>query len=275
MGDRDIGVVFSVGDFLGGTNPVTGSILANAVAAVVGMAEHGARITLDPGKRTIAVTALGNTEPAASRAVESLKAGGFQVVAFHASGAGGSAMEDLIAEGLIHGVLDLTPHELTEEVVGAGAYQPVNPGRLTAAGKKGIPQVVSTGGLEYLCFGPRESIPIRLRNRKTYMHNPYNANVKVSRKEMAAVGRVMAERLNAAAGPTAVMIPLQGWSVYGAPGGVLHDGTGNRMLVKALREHLKKEIQLTEIDAHVNDGPFVDACVNKLITYMEKELKTP
>ena len=275
VGDRDIGVVFSVGDFLGGTNPVTGSILANAVAAVVGMAEHGARITLDPGKRTIAVTALGNTEPAASRAVESLKAGGFQVVAFHASGAGGSAMEDLIAEGLIHGVLDLTPHELTEEVVGAGAYQPVNPGRLTAAGKKGIPQVVSTGGLEYLCFGPRESIPIRLRNRKTYMHNPYNANVKVSRKEMAAVGRVMAERLNAAAGPTAVMIPLRGWSVYGAPGGVLHDGTGNRMLVKALREHLKKEIQLTELDAHVNDGPFVDACVNKLITYMEKELKTP
>ena len=140
VGDRDIGIVFSVGDFLGGTNPVTGPILANAVAAVVGMAEHGARITVKPGERTIAVTALGNTEPAASRAVKTLRERGFEAVAFHASGAGGSAMEDLIAEGLIHGVLDLTPHELTEEVVGAGAYQPVNPGRLTAAGRKASPR---------------------------------------------------------------------------------------------------------------------------------------
>ncbi|MBE0558811.1 MAG: Tm-1-like ATP-binding domain-containing protein, partial [Proteobacteria bacterium] len=136
-------------------------------------------------------------------------------------------------------------------------------------------QVVSTGGLEYLCFGPPESIPIRLRKRKTYMHNPYNANVKVSRSEMAEVGRVMAGRLNTASGPTTVMVPLKGWSVYGAPGGVLHDGTGNRILLTALREHLKKGIQLTEIDAHINDPAFTDACVDQLVSYMEKEPKTP
>jgi uncharacterized protein (UPF0261 family) len=238
------------------------------------MADHGMRIAVKPGERTIAVTALGNTEPAASRAVKLLKERGFQAVAFHASGAGGSAMEDLIDAGLIQGVFDLTPHELTEEVVGAGAYQPVNPCRLTAAGKKGIPQVVSTGGLEYLCFGPRESIPIRLRKRKTYMHNPYNANVKVARKEMAAVGREMAGRLNTAVGPTAIMVPLKGWSVYGAPGGVLYDGAGNRILLAALREHLKEGIRLKEIDAHINDPAFVDACVDQLISYMEKERKT-
>jgi uncharacterized protein (UPF0261 family) len=277
VGDRDIVMVFSVGDFLGGVNPVTGPILANAVAAVVGMAEHGARIKVEPGKKTVAVTALGNTEPGASRAVKTLKERGFEAVAFHASGAGGSAMEDLIAEGLIHGVLDLTPHELAEEVVGAGAYRPLNPGRLTTAGRKGIPQVISTGGLEYLCFGPRESIPPGLRKRKIVMHNPYNANVKVTRNEMARVGGVMAERLNTATGPTAVFIPLKGWSIYGAPGGVLYDETGNQMLLKALKTRLRKDIPLREIDAHINDGPFVDACVNQLITYMEeeKELKTP
>jgi uncharacterized protein (UPF0261 family) len=275
VGDRDIGVVFSVGDFLGGTNPVTGPILANAVAAVVGMAEHGTRITVKPEERTVAVTALGNTEPAASRAVKTLRERGFQAVAFHASGAGGSAMEDLIEAGLIQGVFDLTPHELAEEVVGAGAYQPVNPGRLTTAGKKGIPQVVSTGGLEYLCFGPRESIPLRLRKRKTYMHNPYNANVKLSRREMAQVGRVMAERLNAATGPAAVLIPLKGWSVYGAPGGVLYDEEGNRMLLKAIKGHLRNEIELKEMDVHINDAIFVDACVERLVSYMEKERTTP
>ena len=81
----------------------------------------------------------------------------------------------------------------------------------------------------------------------------------------------MAERLNTATGPTAVMIPLKGWSVYGAPGGVLYDGAGNRVLLKALRDHLKEGIQLKEIDAHINDAVFVDACVDQLITYMEEE----
>ncbi|MHB8909477.1 MAG: Tm-1-like ATP-binding domain-containing protein [Syntrophales bacterium] len=270
IGDRDIAITFSVADFLGGLNPVTASILTNAAAAVVGMAEHGRGIVREPGQRTIALTALGNTEPAASRAVTALRAKGFEVIPFHASGAGGSAMEGLIAEGLIHGVLDLTPHELAEEVVGAGAYQPVNPGRLKMAGSRGIPQVVSTGGLEYLCFGPRESIPLRLRRRKTVMHNPMNANVKLSRREMTAVGGVMAERLNASTGPAAVLIPLKGWSVYGAPGGVLYDGAGNRLLQKALRDHLRKDIEITEIDAHINDARFVDACVDKLVTFMEK-----
>ena len=270
VGDRDIAMVFSVGDFLGGANPVTGPILANAAAAVVGMAAHGRRIAAEPGKRTVAVTALGNTEPGARRAVETFKKRGFEAVAFHASGAGGSAMEDLIAAGMIDGVFDLTPHELAEEVAGAGIYQPVNPGRLTAAGKKGIPQVISTGGLEYLCFGPRESIPRELRKRKMVMHNPYNANVKLSRSEMARVGGVMAERLNAAKGPTAVLIPLKGWSVYGAPGGVLYDGAGNHIFLKTLKDRLRKDIDLRKIDAHINDDRFVDACVNQLISYMEE-----
>ena len=103
------------------------------------------------------------------------------------------------------------------------------------------------------------------------MHNPYNATVKVSRSEMAVVGGVMAERLNAAVGPTAVLIPLKGWSVYGAPGGVLYDGEGNRMFLKALKDRLRKGIELREIDAHINDDIFVDACVNQLITYLEEK----
>ncbi len=180
-------------------------------------------------------------------------------------------LDHLLTSVARHGVFDLTPHELTEEVLGAGAYQPVNPGRLTTAGLRGIPQVVATGGLEYLCFGPRESIPTKFRKRKITMHNPFNANLKVSRSEMAEVGGAMAERLNAAVGPTAVLIPSRGWSVYGAPGGVLHDGAGNRILLKALKTRLREDIPFREIDAHINDGTFVDACVNQLITYMEEK----
>ncbi len=55
-------------------------------------------------------------------------------------------MEELVEEGIVDGVLDLTPHELTEEVVGAGAYLPVKPGRLKAAGAKAIPAGDLHGG---------------------------------------------------------------------------------------------------------------------------------
>jgi len=273
VGHKDIGVVFSVGDFLGGPNPITREVLGNAASAVAGMVEHcteGARVKIEPGKRIVAVTALGNTEPAASLAVKQLHENGFQVVPFHASGAGGSAMEELIEQGTIHGVLDLTPHELTEEVVGAGAYIPVTPGRLKAAGAKGIPQVVSTGGMEYLCFGPRESVPLKLRKRRIYMHNPLNANVKVSRKEMALVGRTMAERLNEARGPTAVLIPLRGWSIYGARGGPLYDEAGYTNFLKALKNHLRPDIGLEEVNAHINDAFFADRCVKQFVEFMSK-----
>jgi uncharacterized protein (UPF0261 family) len=278
VGHKDIGVVFSVGDFLGGPNPVTRSVLANAVFAMMGMVEQGkrgARVKIEPGERTIAVTALGNTEPAVSLAVKQLREKGFQVIPFHASGAGGSAMEELIHQGIIHGVLDLTPHELTEEVVGAGAYIPVKPGRLRAAGAKGIPQVVSTGGMEYLCFGPKESIPSRLRKRKIYMHNPLNANVKVSRNEMAQVGKTMAERLNEARGMTAVLIPLRGWSIYGAKGGPLYDGAGYKIFQEALKNDLKAHIRLEEVDAHINDSLFVERCVKQLVLFMTENKDLP
>jgi len=273
VGYKDIGVVFSVGDFLGGPNPITRSVLENAVCAIMGMVEYGrgvARGKLEPGDRTIAVTTLGNTEPAATLAVKQLHEKGFQVIPFHASGAGGSAMEELIEQGIIHGVLDLTPHELTEEVVGAGAYIPVRPGRLRAAGAKGIPQVVSTGGMEYLCFGPKESIPLRLRKRKIYMHNPLNANVSVSRNEMAQVGVAMAERLNEARGMTAVLIPLRGWSIYGARGGPLHDEVRYKIFLEALKNHLGSQIRLEEVDAHINDALFADRCVKQLVEFMNE-----
>jgi uncharacterized protein (UPF0261 family) len=270
IGNKDIVIVFSVADLIGGPNPVTRSILSNAVGALLGMVEYGQRISLREGERTIAISALGNTEPAVSHAVRSLKEKGFHAISFHASGAGGSAMEELMEAGVIAGVLDLTPHELSEEVVGAGAYVPVRPGRLSVAGRLGIPQVVSLGSIEYLCFGSRESIPLGMRRRKIYMHNPYNANVALSRKEMAKVGKIMAARLNEAKGPTAVFIPVKGWSVYGAEGGPLHDPEGYRAFLRAFQNHLHSRIPIKEMEAHINDGFFVDACVEQLTNYMKE-----
>lgn len=268
---KDIPIVFSVGDLLGGPNVVTRSILANSVAAIVGMIEHGEPVRLTKNERTIAISALGNTELAVTHAIELLRRNGYEPIAFHASGPGGSAMEELIGNGLIRGVLDLTPHELTEEVVGVGAYMPVVPGRMTAAAKAGISLVVAPGSMEYLCFGPRATIPSAYQDRPTYMHNPYNANVKLSHDELEKVAWTLAERLNAASGKVALFVPARGWSVYGAQGGPFWDPEGYRRFEEVIERRLDPTVYRRVMDNMINDDAFVDACVAKLLEFLREQ----
>jgi uncharacterized protein (UPF0261 family) len=185
--------------------------------------------------------------------MQRLRAAGCEVVPFHASGACGSAMERLVDDGVLDAVLDLTTHELLAELYPDDIYAPVRPGRLTAAGRAGLPQVVLPGGLEYFCFGPPESVPPALRERPTHRHNPFNMNVRAGADELRRVGQELAARLNAARGPVAVIVPLRGWSEVGAPGGPLHDPAANAALVDALRAALRPRIELTTVDAEIND----------------------
>lgn len=270
VGHKDINVVFSVADLVGRPNTVSSTILRNAMCALIGMVKHGTGVSRDVGKKAVAISALGNTEPSAHRISELLMKNGFEVITFHASGAGGSAMEELIAAGVFCGIIDLTPHELSEEVVGEGAYVPVVPGRMTAAAKAGIPQVVSTGALEYLCFGPWESIPPSMRKRKIYMHNPFNANVKVTQKEMSEVGKVMAQRLNQAKGSVTILVPKRGWSTYGSEGGAFYDPRAYQLLLTSLKKGLKPEIEYCEVDMHINDQEFAGLCVDTLLHKLDR-----
>jgi len=61
------------------------------------------------------------------------------------------------------------------------------------------------------------------------------------------------------------LIPMQGWSIYGSSGGPLYDPQGNALLLKALKQHLQKKIQLVEVDAHINDEEFADICVERMV----------
>ena len=76
---------------------------------------------------------FGVTTPCVERARETLERAGCEVLVFHATGNGGQAMESLIDEGLIAGVLDITTTELADEHV--GGFLSAGPDRLTAAGR--------------------------------------------------------------------------------------------------------------------------------------------
>lgn len=266
VADSDITMMFSVGDLVGGPNEVTRPVLRRAAGALLGMVGAGEPApTPSAGDRPVAVTAFGNTHAAVSAAIACLEARGRRAVVFHASGACGSAMERLIDEGMFGAVLDLTTHELLGELYPADIYAPVRPGRLTAAGRAGIPQVVVPGGLHYHCFGGPSTIPPELRDRPVHHHNPQNTNVRASGEELERVAAVMAERLNAARGPVAVLVPTQGWSEVGSPGGTLYDPAGDARFVRALADRLAPQVSLREYERTINDPDFAAAAVDTLL----------
>lgn len=268
VGDSDIVFAFSVGDLLGGPNRVTRTVLRQAAAAVAGMAEAGAEHGDVGDGPLVAVTAFGNTHQAVTAAVDRLARAGVRTVPFHASGASGSAMERFVSDGMFDGVLDLTTHELLGELFPADIYAPVRPGRLTAAGKRGVPQVVAPGGLEYHCFAAPDTIPFALRERPTHHHNPNNTNVRASGAELRAVARAMAARLNSATGPVCVLIPSLGWSQVGSPGGPLHDPAANAEFVTELRSTLADHVQLHELPSTINDPAFGIRAAEALLEFL-------
>lgn len=274
VADSDITLMFSVGDLLGGPNPVTAGVLRRAAAALAGMIGVTGRAgeperAADAGG-LVAVTAFGNTHAAVTGTMEELRHAGLGCVPFHASGASGSAMERLVAEGTFDAVVDITTHELLAELYPDDIYAPVRPGRLTAAGRRAIPQVVAPGGLEYHCFAAADTIPSRLRQRPIHHHNPNNTNVRASADELVAVADAMAERLNAAHGPVAVIVPTDGWSEVGSPGGPLHDPAANAAFVDELRRRLSPRIGLRLLDGTINDPIFARTAAATVLDLLER-----
>jgi uncharacterized protein (UPF0261 family) len=268
IGDSDVTMMFSVADLLGGPNAVTAPVLRGAAGAVAGMVAAGRPAPHDGARPLVATTAFGNTHAAVTTAIDRLRRAGVDTVAFHASGASGSAMERLVAEGVFAGVLDLTTHELLGEIEPADIYTPVRPGRLTAAGERGIPQVLVPGGCEYFCFGAEETIPPRLRDRPVHHHNPYNTNVRAGAAELDRLGALFAQRANAATGPTTVLVPLKGWSQIGSPGGILHDPEANAALVARLRADLAPHVEYRELDLPINDARFAVEAAEALLQHL-------
>ncbi|NPV69942.1 MAG: Tm-1-like ATP-binding domain-containing protein [Firmicutes bacterium] len=264
VGSKDIAMMFSVADILGGINPVTQVILANAAGAICGMAHAWTPITAPTSGIVVGITAFGNVEPTVKRCVDLLQRQGNIPMTFHASGAGGSAMEDLIEQGIIGAVIDIVTHELIGDLYAEDAYSPAKPGRLVAAGRAGIPQVVSLGGLDYFVFGPLSLVPQKYHHRKIHYHNPFNTNIRTTPDEALAISRLLAERLNAAKGPVAVIAPLQGWTEFGREGGPLYDPESDALFVRTLKDLLRPGIRVIELDANINDPVFSRVAVSIL-----------
>jgi len=263
VGTKDITMMYSVVD-IAGLNGISTRILANAAGAIIGMVEteQAARAA----RPLIAASMFGNTTALVDRARATMEAAGYEVLVFHATGAGGQTMESLIADGFITGVYDVTTTEWADELMG-GVFA-AGPTRLEAAAKAGIPQVVAPGCLDMVNFGGPETVPERYRGRKLYEWNPTVTLMRTTPEENTRLGHILAEKVNAAVAPVTVFLPLGGVSQLDSPGGEFWWPEADAALYDAIRANLRPDIPVVSPDLNVNDPAFADLTTARLLEYI-------
>jgi uncharacterized protein (UPF0261 family) len=278
VGGSDLVMVHPVAD-LSGLNRLTRTALHNAALALAGMvkadrgptgvvgANQGDR---DRDRPLVAATMFGVTTPCVDRARRALEARGLEVVVFHATGVGGQAMEGLVRDGQVTGLLDLTTTELADELV--GGVLSAGPERLEAGIRARIPQVVSTGALDMVNFGPRSTVPERFAGRLFHVHNPSVTLMRTTAEENAELGRRMASVLDRANAPMVLLIPLRGVSALDAPGQPFHEPAADAALFEVLTRGLDGHpwVRVVVRDEHINDPAFADAAAAELLTLLSQ-----
>ena len=267
VGEADVTVMHSVIDILG-LNEIARAIFDNAAAAVAGMVRDAGRPVTALGERCVGITMLGQTTPGVMRVREVLLEAGQEPVIFHANGVGGPAMEHLVEAGALGGVIDYTLSELANTLL--DGIHATGPDRLRVAGRRGLPQVVVPGCVDFFNQGPRELLPERYRSRKTYFHNPVATLVRLTGGEETELGRMVAERLNESTGPVRVVVPTAGFSLADSEGGDLWDPEADAAFVDSLRDALRPDIPFEQIDAHVDDADFAELVADRYLTLLEE-----
>jgi len=269
VAESDIAMYPSIGDV--SLNRITKSVMEDAALAVAAAVKKRV-IRKRKAKKAplVAVSSFGGTAACVVRATERLESLGYEVILFHASGAGGKSLERLAGSGELIGVIDVTTHELTDLIVD-GVYSAGN-GRLTAAGVAGLPQVIVPGAIDHANFWVGH-VPEKYQDREFFRYNAQNLLMRTNAAEFEKLGSEIGKRLNAAKGPVRVLVPLEGFSEHTKRRA--HDLAGNdkgpwkraeeyQLFMDALKKQLKIA-PVEEFSLHINDTLFADACVNAFV----------
>ena len=265
VGTKDIVMMPSIVD-VNGLNRLSRVLLARAAGAICGMVEAEPPATTD--KPLICASMFGNTTECVNAAKKILEDAGYEVLVFAATGTGGRIMESLIESGMISGVLDITTTEWADELV--GGVLNAGPTRLEAAGKAGVPAIVTPGCLDMVNFGEPASVPEKFKDRLFYPHNPQVTLMRTNAEECSQLGRILADKLNAYTAPVTVLIPRRAISVISAPGQPFHDPEADEALFASLKAHLRVDIPVVEMDCEINAPEFAAACAHTLLAQLNR-----
>jgi len=268
VGTKDITMIPSIVD-VAGMNRISRIVFSRAAGAICGMVETD--ISESSGdKPVIAASMFGNTTPCVSACMTDLSSKGYEVLVFHATGTGGRTMESLVREGLIDAVLDITTTEWADTICG-GVWD-AGPERLDAAGQMGIPHLIAPGCVDMANFGGMETVPEKYKkgNRTFYEWTPAVTLMRTNKEENEKMGKIFAEKANAARGPVAFLLPLRGVSLLDGDDQPFCDREADRAMFDALKENLREGIEVVEMDNHINDPEFAAKAVEMMMALIEQ-----
>lgn len=268
VGIKDIAMMFAVSDILG-LNVFSRKILANAAAAVWGMAQVERSITRSTAKGVIGMTNLGVLTQGAMHAVKLFEQKGYEVITFHAIGAGGEAMEQMMKEGIITGVFDYAMGEIADGVF--EVLRASGPERLTVAGKLELPQVVCPGGSEHLgiLVDVANQVPAGWKDHQVVWHSPHVFVPRLNAEQQDRVAAEIGKRLAHTSGNCTFLMPLKGVSAYSAEGGELFNPELDAAYWSSLQRHLPPTVEIQSLNLTAEDPLFVEHAVETLVAMME------
>jgi len=251
-GTKDVVIIPSVCD-IAGLNRITRKVLKNAVGAILGMVSI--ELPPHPERPVVVMSMNGTVNTCCLRIKELLEKDGYEVIVFHTVG-GGKAMEELIEDIDIDCVIELALEEIGNELF--GGLGSAGKERLEAAGRRGIPQILTPGSTDFINFLTMETVPEKYRNRRLHRHTPQSTCMRMEKEEMEIIGQVIAEKLNKSRGKLEIVIPLRGFSMWDKEGKLFYDLEADRHFIESFKKHISPVIQITEYDLHINDRAFAD-----------------
>jgi len=262
VGDKDIVVIPSIVDF-SGMNVISETVLNNGVAAIAGMVDHGGKIMNTDGQFIIGTTLMGITNDTVMSACNQLAAQGREVLSFHSTGVGGRVLDQMIRDGHIKAVMDLTLHELVPEYFGNYGYCRGAENRLCAAAESGIPMLIVPGGIDFICLRKEEFLPDE-DERGHVWHNSELTHTRLYEEEVLGITKVIVERLNRAVGKVVLLLPMGGLRTLSRKGDLFYKPETIRKMKEIFETGLKPEIQLKCVDYNFMDPEFADIIVAEM-----------
>jgi uncharacterized protein (UPF0261 family) len=253
VGTKDIMMLYSVCD-LSHLNSMTRRILKNGAMALAGMLRQTVSDDASALPPPVLLSTLGTTEICAQTLRKNLEEAGNEVIMFHTNGSGGRAMEEMITEGKVAAVIDLSLHEIADHLFG-GDYD-AGPTRGTVALERGVPTILVPGNIDFLVTGPYENAKKQFPGRAYHIHNEAITVVRTAQKEIEIIAKRVSDLCNTARGPVAVWVPMKGFSAFDNQNGPLHDPAGPELFAGAFKDNAKKKSCLNQSPHHINDPEF-------------------
>ncbi len=267
VGTKDITMYNTVVDVME-MNPILEMQLINAVGAICGMVEMTRGQAIESDRPVIAITSFGFAERCVEAAIKDLSRRGYVPVPCHAQGRGDRAMDEMIRQGLFHGVLDFVTRGIVEEMFEGNCA--AGPDRILAASQMNIPQVIAPSGLDMISYGGRPDLKEKFAGRKIEVIDSLRVEVRTTAEELKNVAKVVAERVNQSKIPVKILIPLKGWSSLDQKGRGLYDPEADRAFAEEIKRLVRNHVEIIELDLHLYSPEFGKAAVEAFVELYEK-----